>query len=246
MFEDELTQLLRDLVRTTSAVEVCVVRPCPELPLDPDGDGDDAGQPLEAEGDGGYVRTLPLGGGAYLRARYASRDADPNGRAAALERAARALRTCARRWEVSAIPETALRPAAPTEERARARIERYLEALHNVQHTANALVTHRGAVIAAAKPPTEMQRARLPFTLKRVEAEAGRRRGESSHAEVIGDDFYAVSFWYDACLLVFFTGEYSLDFARHRARLVTRELAGLLPMLDDDPPDPASIAPLPD
>jgi len=59
-------------------------------------------------------------------------------------------------------------------------------------------------------------------------------------------DFYAVSFWFDACLIVFFSGPYSSDFMRHRARRVTRELANLLPELDDPTLDPVQAAPIPD
>ena len=138
-------------------------------------------------------------------------------------------------------------PDAETGSRERivARIESYLQALSNTQGMVNATVTHRGCPVASACPLTEMQRERLPFTIKRVVAESARATN-SSHADIAGDDFFAQSFWFDACLVAFFDGPYSVDFVRHRARLVTREVSNLLPLLDDPDHDPASTAPIPE
>ena len=44
-----------------------------------------------------------------------------------------------------------------------------------------------------------------------------------------------MSFWYDAALVVLLAEPYALDFVRHRARQVARELANLLPLLEPDP-----------
>jgi hypothetical protein len=229
LFEEELREVLRDVRSQLGAERVAIVRAAP--------DGDEAG-----------VHAAPLGGGAFLRAEFAwTTDHSGEGRQAAMERAARLLRTCARRWDVSQIPALDLpQGGPPTVARARDRMRRYLQALCNTEHAANALVHYRGEIIASAHDLEELQQARVQFTVKRVQAEASRLRGQTSHAEISGDDFYAVGFWFDACLLVFFTGSYSLDFIRHRARLVTRELAALMPLLDDDPP-PGSIqeAPIP-
>jgi len=107
-------------------------------------------------------------------------------------------------------------------------------------------VVHRGEVIAAARSVDESTAARLPLITRQVEAAGAalHERGQG-HGEIAGEDVYAVSFWYGACLLVFFTRPYAVDFVRHRAKLVTRELAELLGMLDTGPEAPASILPRP-
>lgn len=229
MFEDELQEVLRDVRSQLGAARVAIVRDAPEP------------QPVGAEADdsaGSGVHSAPLGGGAFLRAEFAGNsDHGGQGRQAAMERAARLLRTCARRWDASEIPALDLpQGGGPTTERARDRVRRFLQALCNTEHAANALVHYRGEIITSAHELEELHRDRVPFTVRRVAAEAARLRGQTSHADISGDDFYAVGFWFDASLVVFFTGSYSLDFIRHRSRLVTRELAALMPLLDDDPP----------
>jgi len=52
---------------------------------------------------------------------------------------------------------------------------------------------------------------------------------------------FALSFWHRAALVVFFADTYPVDFVRHRARLVARELAELLPDLEPDPGAPAMV-----
>lgn len=204
------------------------------------GDADDNGEPVEI--------AVPVGGGAMLWARFGRTNHDGRGddRAAAMERTARALRACARRWDIPSLPPLVYPDRdATTRLRVRERIEAYLIALTNTQDMVNAVVTWRGQPVASAAPLTELQRERLPFTLKRVKAESARRDG-SSHAHIAGDDCFAQSFWFDACLVTFFDSAYSIDFVRHRVRLVTRELANLLPLLDEPEHDPAQVAPIPD
>jgi hypothetical protein len=50
-----------------------------------------------------------------------------------------------------------------------------------------------------------------------------------------------MSFWYDAVLVVLLVEPYAVDFVRHRARQVARELTNLLPLLEPDPEAPAVI-----
>ncbi len=191
--------------------------------------------------------TVPVGGGALLSAQFYRDPGDRDDeRAAALERTARALRACARRWDVPTLPPLVYPDrGVGGRQRALERVEAYLQALSNTHGMLNAIVTHHGQPIASASALTELQRERLPFMLKRVKAEASRRDG-SSHAYIAGEDCFAQSFWFDACLIAFFDGPYAVDFVRHRTRLVTRELANLLPMLDDPDRDPAQVAPLPE
>ena len=108
-----------------------------------------------------------------------------------------------------------------------------------MQNADNALVVLRGRVIAAARPPAALEDARWPFIAKRALAAADKTTG-SSHAELADPDFFALTFWYGAVLVVYFTGPYAVDFVRHRARRVARELAELLPDLEPEPPAPAT------
>lgn len=242
MLKDELRQLLRELAATTGAVMVAIAHPDQV-------DGESEGGEDVLEGGATHSLAVPVGGGAVLRAGFicAEEPPDPNGRAAALERTARALRACARRWDVGtlppvAFPETARSPRALI----LSRVESYLRALVASLGMENAIVTLRGRLIANARPLTELHRAQIPFTVRRVAAEADRRRGSSSHAELGGEDFYALSFWYGGCFVGFFSRPYSYDFVRHRTRLVTRELSHLLSLLDEPSHDPVQTAPRPD
>ncbi len=244
MFEDEIQQLLAELVGGTGAIAAAIALAAdPPLPVHP---GDD---PTSADAEPAELREVDLGSGTTLRLwfRTAAVGGQGDERGAAAERAARALRACARRWQRDRLP-TVRYPTEPITPRARvrARIERYLEALAAAQNTANALVTLHGDIIGSARPCQELHRERVPFIVKRVAAEAGRKKGESSHATIEADDFFASSFWFDACLIIFFTGPYALDFVRHRARLVVREISGLMAELDPPPGDPAHAAPRPD
>ena len=167
----------------------------------------------------------------------------------AVERTVRAVRAAVRRWQAERAPAmtvTAAEPPPPPRERVRERMQTFLYALANIHGAANVLVTLRGDVVTSSLPLDSLQQARIPFTLRRVGAEAARQPGRS-HAELAGEDFYAASFWFDACLVAFFSGPYAVDFFRHRARMVIRELSQLLPLFDEPPPSsPAQQAPIPE
>lgn len=240
MLKDELRQLLRELAGATGAVSVAIAHP--DSPTE-DGEEDDA------RGGALHSMSVPVGGGAVLRAGFlcAEEPPDPNGRAAALERTARALRACARRWDVATLPPVAFPDTARSPRSLiLARIESYLRALVASLGMDNTVVTLRGRIVASARPLGELHQAQIPFTVRRVAVEADRRRGASSHAELAGEDFYALSFWYGGCLVGFFSRPYASDFVRHRTRLVTRELAHLLSLLDEPSHDPVQTSPLPD
>src|SRR5690606_24264105 len=105
-----------------------------------------------------------------------------------IERAARALRAAARRWSGGPLPEVSWPEGeeAPPPGRVIERIETYLRALAEVAGCTNVLVTRRSGLVAAARPPSELERDRIEFAVKRVEADATARDG-TSHGEVIGE-----------------------------------------------------------
>ncbi len=252
MYQDELRQVLDDLKEATGALSAAIVRPEDDRrprvvreepePEREDEPADDSADQVADE------RIVPLGGGAFLLVRFAAPE-DKSAlerRDAAIERAVRALRACARRWEKDRFPAMTRGEVIPAPVRVLERIESFLLALANTQHAANALVILRGELVTSAEPLEDAHRDRVPLVLKQLRTETERRKGESSHAELHQDDLYAMTFWFEACLIVFFAGPYSIDFMRHRARRVTRELAHLLPALDDPTLDPVQAAPLPE
>jgi hypothetical protein len=221
MLDAELRQILRELVAEIGADSAAISH-----------------RPEDAEAG------APLGNGAYLVVSGDSQKAEHD---AAVERVVRAVRSCARRWTATRLPDLVVGAGAPRANRIRERIETFLRALVADQSAENAIVTLRGEVVAAATEPGELQRERVPFTVKRLEAEAGRGQGKTSHAEIDGDDYYAVSFWYEAALIIFFSAPFSLDFVRHRARRVVAEVSAIIGDIDEPPPqDPAKVAPVPE
>lgn len=236
VLRDELRQILSELVHATGAASAEIAHDSAEVP--------DAVECLSA----------PLGAHKILRLTFAGDEEAPDEatedrrteeRRASLERAARALRAAARRWD-AVLPELLYSPVTGTShERVTTRIEGFLEALTNTQNAANAAVVYHGKTVASASELSELEASRLAFIVKQAEAEAS-RAADSSHGAVYGDDFFATTFYFGACLIAYFSGPYSHDFVRHRARLVTRELSALLPHLDEPPPAPALVSPLPE
>jgi hypothetical protein len=253
VIEVEVRELLRELVEATGAVSAAVIHERPRQV-------------------GAHYRLVPLGNHAFLRldlvvqpppaelmpdsptpGAIAPADKKPGEDrsrdmevAEAMDRCARALRACARRWDLDHVPActSGSGTAMPGHARVHAKITSYLQALANTEHAVNAVVTLRRQLVASSYPVTEQQYECIPFTVRRVDVEASRHK--SSHGELIGDDYFALSFWFEACLIVFFAGPYAVDFVRHRARLVTRELAHLLALLDEPPPASTNVAPIPE
>lgn len=228
MLDDEVRSILRELLAATGGAAATIAPANGEQP-GPDPDS---------------MRVAPLGGGSELRLDL-GRDDDPASveLAAAVEHAVRALRAASRRWEESLPSLTIGATPDTTHERAMARIVAFLGALASVQHARNACVVLEHRMIAWAQPPEALDEARWPLLERRAEAAAP--HGESSHGELADPDVYAITFWYGAALIVYFAGPYGVDFIRHRARLVARELAVLLPMLDPGPTSPAQRLPVP-
>jgi hypothetical protein len=193
------------------------------------------------------ARTLALGGGEYLRVELPTRVERGDGREhdieAAFERITRQLRAIRRRWEVSRLPElTVTTGQMPSGDRVIKTIETYLQGLASIDRATNAFVTKGTQLIASARDPDELESSRWPFLARRALAT---HAPGSSHGEVVDPDAYAMSFWYDAALVLLLTEPYATDFVRHRCRHVARELCNLLPMLEPDPDAPAAIGPRP-
>lgn len=216
---DEVRAALRELVEEIGAVSARIV------------EHDDLRTGVPA-------RTLALGGGEYLRVELPTRSRNTD-LEAAFDRIIRQLRAIRRRWEVARLPEITVAPGAqPTNERIAERIERYLRALASIDRVTNAFVTRGTQLIAVARKPGDVEATRWPFLARRVLAT---HAPHSSHGEVIDPDAYAMSFWYDAALVILLIEPYAVDFIRHRARQVARELSNLLPLLDPDPEIPAAM-----
>ena len=193
------------------------------------------------------ARTLALGGGEYLRVELPTRVERETGREhdieAAFERITRQLRGIRRRWEVARLPEMTVAPGQlPTGDRVKKTIESYMKGLAAIDRASNAFVTRGAQLIACAREPDELEGARWPFLSRRA---LSTHAPGSSHGEVVDPDAYAMSFWYDATLVVLLAEPYATDFVRHRCRQVARELCNLLPMLEPDPDAPAAIGPRP-
>ena len=189
------------------------------------------------------ARTPALGGGEYLRVELGSRHSRNADVEVAFDRTVRQLRAIRRRWEIARLPEVSVtHGASPSQGKVLERIESYLRGLAGIDRACNAFLTRGTApaprLVAAARPPDELEAMRWPFLARR--ALANHAPG-SSHGEIVDPDAYAMSFWYDAVLVVLLVEPYAVDFVRHRARQVARELANLLPLLEPDPEAPAAI-----
>jgi hypothetical protein len=229
VIDDEVREALKELVEETGALSARIVTE------------DDTRTGIPA-------RTLALGGGEYLRVELPTRVERSTGREhdveAAFERATRQLRAIRRRWEVSRLPEVTVAPGSqiPPGTRVIDRIETYMRGLATIDRATNAFVTRGAQLIAAARVPDELETSRWPFLARRALAT---HAPGSSHGEVVDPDAYAMSFWYDATLVVLLAEPYAIDFVRHRCRHVARELCVLLPLLEPDPEAPAAIGPRP-
>lgn len=221
MIDDEVREALAELVEETGATSARIV--------------------LETDGRTGVpARTLALGGGEFLRVELGTKS--EHDVEAALERATRRLRAIRRRWEATRLPELAVTRGGAPGVRVIDRIEAFLRALGGIDRACNAFVTRGTQLVAAARPPDEAEATRWPFLARRALASPA---PGSSHGEIVDPDAYAMSFWYDATLVVLLAEPYALDFVRHRCRQVARELCVLLPLLEPDPDAPAALGPRP-
>jgi hypothetical protein len=186
----------------------------------------------------GGLRTLPLGGGARLELEMGPMVRPDDEVDLALEHAVRALRAAARDTaaELPAVSVFAGPPPRPT--RVADRVHAYLHALAALHHGQNALCVVHGEVVASASDPTPLELSRAELLVKRCQAAA--RAAGHGHGDLADDDAFVLTFWIGAALVLYFAEPYPLDFVRHRARAVARELSELLPELEPDPAAPAA------
>jgi hypothetical protein len=224
--DDEVREALRALVQETKAVSARIV-------VDDD--------PMRI---GVPARTLALGGGEYLRVELPTHVERTSGTEhdieAAFEKVTRQLRAIRRRYEAARLPEMLVSAGAalPSSDRISERIEHFLKALAAADRVTNVFCTLGPKLVGCARKPDEVEESRWPFLARRALAT---HAPGSSHGEVVDVDAYAMSFWYDAALVVMLAEPFSIDFVRHRCRQVARELANLLPLLEPDPEAPAAI-----
>jgi hypothetical protein len=228
MIEDEVREALKELVDEIGAISARIVEN-PDVRM------------------GVPARTLPLGGGEYLRVELPTKVERESGLEqdveVAFERVSRQLRAIRRRWEVARLPEIMVAPGvASSSMRVMDRIQSYMQALASIDRATNAFVTKGTELVASARVPDDLEGTRWPFLARR--ALASHAPG-SSHGEVVDPDAFAMSFWYDATLVVLLAEPYAIDFVRHRCKQVSRELCNLLPLLDPDPEAPAAVGPRP-
>jgi len=209
------------------------------------------GSPDPGVSGAGGLRALPLGGGARLELEMGPMVRPDDEVDVALEEAVRALRAAVRQplgshaatEEMAATPlefpaVTVVSGGSTRPTRVADRIHQFLEALSAIQHAQNVLCVLRGEVVASAHAPSDLERSRAELLIRRTQA-ASRTAGHT-HGDLADPDAYVLTFWQSAALVVYFSGPYSSDFIRHRARAVARELSELLPELEPDPAAPAA------
>tara|TARA_R110002096_G_scaffold292224_1_gene486508 strand:- start:56106 stop:56804 length:699 start_codon:yes stop_codon:yes gene_type:complete len=231
MLEQDLEELLRTHLATTGATTLRITSKTGNL--------------QEHE-----CRTK-LGSRAVLIASFAQPEATGQqpGRLELLERAARALRACVRKHQGAgklAWPETVF-PHAETaahdpKRLVAARIQQFLKALVDSSPLHQEVLMLRGRLVASATPLDEMEEAQLDLLVRQLD-KANDAASGTAHSELVRPGIYAHSFWYGASLIGFCDGEYSVDFVRHRNKMVARELVHLLEMLEGGPDKPVKAAP---
>ena len=209
MLTDEVRQVLIELAESIDAIRVSIEAQPPAVMV----------APTVARALGSDRHLVATLGAELEDGDEMARDGEVG---EAMERAVRALRTAARRWGDEPVPLLVWPDTgqAPTHARVIARLESYLDALANSAGCRNALLSVSNKLVASAHEPEELDRERIAFTRKRVDADAASREG-TSFGEVVGDDCYARSFWVGAMVVLFFDGPWAIDFVRHRVRSAT-------------------------
>jgi hypothetical protein len=227
MLEDEITELLREFMAASHADAVQIIPENQSLPL--------------------HSQCAKLGMGCLLCAIFHTREAPiaTQSRSELLERSARALRACVKEDGVPRWPLIRLPTETPDPRRLMlARIQQFLQGLVDSSELYQVALTCRGRLVASAYPLEEIDESRLDLLMRQLDVASDETIG-SDHGELVRDDLFAQSFWYGAALFGFANQPYAVDFVRHRCTHVARELSHLLTMLDDDPDEPAKIAPKP-
>ncbi len=230
MFEERLEDLLRVQLATTGATALCITRRVGSLEE--------------------HQCRSKLGQGAFLLASFAQPESGHQHptRRELLERAAREMRalfrdTSAKTWPEMRFPDAEVAARDPRH-LILARIQQFLQALVDSSSMHQEVLVLRGTLVASAHPMDAYEEAQLDLLCRQLDKASDAAVG-TAHGELARDGLYAHSFWYGAALIGFCRGEYSVDFMRHRSRIVARELVGLLEMLDGGPDKPVKQAPPP-
>ncbi|MBL4633996.1 MAG: hypothetical protein JKY56_08990 [Kofleriaceae bacterium] len=188
-----------------------------------------------------------LGRGAIVVAEFAASEnfLSFQSRQEHLERYSRRIRACALRLEIEQFPELEFPNQNPDPKRLIvARIQQFLVGLVDTSELYQMVLLRSGQLIASAHPVDDLDSERLDLLHRQLSAAAQQSAG-SAHGELVQPRLYGLRFWHGASLLGFSRANYSLDFVRYRSKMVSRELAHLLSMLDNGPDSPGAIAPIP-
>jgi hypothetical protein len=228
MIDDDISKLMTELLQSSGAHSVHILSENQTLPL--------------------HGLCVKLGMGSLLCATFHTREESdaPQSRAQLLEHSARAMRAAIKVSGASAWPQLVVPTDRPDpRELILARMQQFLKGLVDTSKLYQVLLTCRGTLVASAYPLNEVDESRLDLLLRQLDL-AGEKQVGSDHGELVRPEMYAQSFWYGAALFGFADKDYAEDLVRHRFKLVARELANLLAMLDGDPDTPVKVAPLPE
>lgn len=226
----EIEELLRELLSASNAQRVAIQKVAAD------------------DSDASTTLTHPLGYGAELVAEFSESESwtTLQSRQEHLERYARRIRACQVRLGNKNFTYTHFPNDSPEPKRLiLARIQQFLTGLVDTSELYQMVLLRSGQLIASALPIDPLDENRLDLLHRQLSAAAQKSTG-SAHGELLQPGIYALRFWYGASLIGFASGDYALDFVRHRSKLVSRELAHLLNLLDQGPDKPGAIAPIPD
>ena len=158
------------------------------------------------------ARTLALGGGEYLRVELPTRvERRPAASTTSRPRSSARRASCARSAAAGrsrGCPRSCVAPGGtPPSDRITERIEHFLRGARRASTARPTRSCTRGTqLVGAAREPDELEASRWPFLARRALAT---HAPGSSHGEVVDPDAYAMSFWYDAALVVLLAEPYA-------------------------------------
>lgn len=112
------------------------------------------------------------------------------------------------------------------------RLREFLLALVSATHAHQGFVVYKGETLSRTPLESKQYIERLPLLIRRLDKMA-MESSKSSHSTWITDDVYACTFYYGAACCLFYKEPYALDFTKHRAKQVVKEMSLLLAELED-------------